>query len=100
MVVPPGVKVPQLMELREVVHALLEYTAKPADVVTVPVEDIVVDVVMAANVVSAKAIPIITNATTAVVIESFRFAMIFPTQKILCVVSLNKRYCVPEQHKY
>ena len=54
MVVPPGVKVPQFMELREVVHALLEYTAKPADVDTVPVEDTAVDVVIAANVVSAK----------------------------------------------
>ena len=32
MVVPPGVKVPQFMELREVVHALLEYTPKFADV--------------------------------------------------------------------
>jgi hypothetical protein len=42
------------MELREVVHALLEYTAKPADVDTVPVEDTAVDVVIAANVVSAK----------------------------------------------
>ena len=65
MVVPPGVKVPQFIELREVVHALLEYTAKPADVVTVPVEDIVVDVVMAAKVISAKAIPIMTNAVIA-----------------------------------
>ena len=39
MVVPPIVKVPQLMELREVVHALSLYTAKFADVDTPPVED-------------------------------------------------------------
>jgi len=81
VVVPPAVKVPQFMELREVVHALLEYTAKPADVVTVPVAGTVVDVVMAANVVSAKAIPIMTNVTTAVVIESFRFAIFISTNK-------------------
>ena len=76
MVVPPIVKVPQFMELREVVHALLEYTPKPADVVTVPVEDNVVDAVIAANVVSAKTIPIMANATTALVIERFRFLII------------------------
>ena len=50
------------MELRGVVHALLEYTPKFADVVTVPVEDTVVDVVMAAKVISDKAIPIMINA--------------------------------------
>jgi hypothetical protein len=33
---------------------------------------------MAANVVSVRAIPIMTNATTAVVIESFRFAVVIP----------------------
>jgi hypothetical protein len=66
------------MELREVVHPLLEYTPKFADVVTVPVEDKVEDVLRAAKVVSVKAIPIITNAATAVVIENLRFAVITP----------------------
>ena len=49
------------MELRGWVHALLEYTPKFADVETAPVEGTVVDVVMAAKVISDKAIPIITN---------------------------------------
>ena len=83
MAVPPGAKLPQLMELREVVHALLEYTPKPADVDTVPVEDKVVDVEMAAKVVSANAVPIITNATTAVVIEIFRFGKLSPCSQVL-----------------
>jgi hypothetical protein len=78
--VPPGVKVPQFTELREVVHALSEYTPKFADVDTVPTEDTDVDVEMAEKVVSAKANPIMTNATTAIVIESFRFAVIPPPQ--------------------
>ena len=51
--------------------------------ITVPVEDKVVDVVMAAKVVSVKAIPIMTNATTAVVIESLRFAVIIPCSKMI-----------------
>ena len=38
MTVPPGVKVPQLTELREVVHALSEYTPMFGDVVIVPEE--------------------------------------------------------------
>jgi hypothetical protein len=67
-----------------VVHALSEYTPKFADVDTVPVEDTVEEVVMAANVVSAKAIPIMTNATTAVVIESFRFAVIISHTNTSC----------------
>ena len=33
---PPGVKVPQIMEVSGVVQALLEYTPKFADVVTMP----------------------------------------------------------------
>ena len=41
MLVLPGVKVPQLMEPKGVVHALSEYTAKFADVETAPVEDTV-----------------------------------------------------------
>jgi len=81
--VPPGVKVPQFMFEQLVVHALSEYTPKFADVDTLPVEDKVEDVVMAANVVSAKAIPFMTNATTAVVIESFRFAVIISHTKYL-----------------
>ena len=80
--VPPGVKVPQLMELMGVVHVLSEYTPKFGDVDTAPVKDTVVDVVMAAKVVSAKASPIMTNATTEVVIESFRFAVIIPYAQI------------------
>ncbi len=64
MAVPPRAKLPQLMVLREVVHPLLEYTAKPADAVTVPVEDRVVDVVMAAIEISDKNIvAVMTNAT-------------------------------------
>jgi hypothetical protein len=56
---------------------------------------------MAAKVVSAKAIPIMTNATTAVVIESFRFAVIIPAySQMPCVVSLNKCYWALEQHRY
>ena len=82
-------KVPQFMGPRGVVHALLEYKPQFADVGTVsledaggdvdtaPLEDTGGDVVMAAKVVSDKANPIITNATTAVVIGivfgSFRF---------------------------
>jgi hypothetical protein len=85
---PPGVKFPQFMELRGVVHALLEYTPKFADVETAPVEDKVEDVEMAAKVVSVRAIPIITNATTAVVIESFRFAVIIsPLKNNVCIKS-------------
>jgi hypothetical protein len=76
MAVPPAVKVPQFIELRGVVHALLEYTPKFADADTVPVEDTVVDVVNVAKVLSDKAIPVIINATTAIVIENFRFAKI------------------------
>jgi len=79
-VVPPEVKVPQGMELREVVHPLLEYTPKFADVDTTPVEDTLVDVVMAAKVLSVKTIPIMINATIAVVIEIFRFAIIISSQ--------------------
>jgi hypothetical protein len=97
--VPPTVKVPQFMELRGMVHALSEYTPKFADVDTAPVEDTVVDVLRAANVVSVKAIPIMTNATTAVVIESFRFAVVIPCS-IACILSLNKHYRVLEQHRY
>jgi hypothetical protein len=73
---PPGVKVPQLMELRGWVHPLSAYTAKFADVDTVPLEAKVVDVVTAEKVVIEKASPIMTNAIIAVIIESFSFAVI------------------------
>ena len=79
--VPPAVKVPQLMELREVVHALLEYTAKPADVDTVPLEVRVADVVMAEKVAIDKAIPIMINPKTAVIIEIFNFAVNYSPRK-------------------
>ena len=83
MAVPPAVKVPQFMELRGMVHALLEYTPKFADADTVPLEDKVADVVMAEKVVIDKDIPIMTNATAAVIIESFSFAVIIPSSNSL-----------------
>jgi hypothetical protein len=56
------VKVPQLTELRGMVQLLSEYAPKFADVDIVPVEDTVVDVVMAEKVISDKASPIMINA--------------------------------------
>ena len=100
MQVRPAVMVPQFMEVRSVVHELSEYKPIFADVDTAPLEDTGGDVVMAAKVVSDKANPIITNATTAVVIGSFRFAVIIPHTNTSYIVSLNKCYCVLEQHKY
>jgi hypothetical protein len=41
---PPGVGLPQFIELREVEHALSEYRPKFADVATIPVEGTFVDV--------------------------------------------------------
>jgi hypothetical protein len=76
VLVPPAVKVPQLMELRGWVHALSEYTPKFAEVNTVPAEAKLVDVLMAEKVVTDKASPIMTNAIIAVIIESLRFAVI------------------------
>ena len=61
--VSPGVKVPQFMELRGMVHALLEYTPKFAEVDTVLAEDTVSDVVTTEKVISVKAIAIMANAT-------------------------------------
>ncbi len=61
--VPPGVKVPQFMKLRRMVHALLEYASKFAEVDTVPVEETVSDVVTTEKVISVKAIAIMANAT-------------------------------------
>jgi hypothetical protein len=69
------------MELREVVHALLEYTPKFAEVDIVPLEDKVADVVMAEKVAIDKAIPIMINPKTAVIIESFSFAVNYPPRK-------------------
>lgn len=77
MTVSPGVKVPQLMELMEVVHALSEYTLKPGDVKTLPAEAKLVDTVMAEKVVD-KASPIMTEVIIAVNILSFGFAAIIP----------------------
>jgi hypothetical protein len=88
------------MVLREVVHPLFEYTPKPADVVTVPLVDKVEDALRAAKVVNVKAIPIMTNATIAVVIESFGFVIMFPNKINPCVLSLNKHYCTLEQRGY
>jgi hypothetical protein len=51
------------MELRGIVHALLEYKPKFAEVDTVPAEDTVWDVVTTEKVISDKAIAIMTNAT-------------------------------------
>ena len=86
MTVPPAVKFPQSIELRGVVHPLSEYTPQFADVdtaplestlgdfVTTPVESTCVWLVRAAKVVTDKASPIITNATTTtVVFDSLRF---------------------------
>lgn len=81
MAVPPAVKVPQFMLLREVVHALSEYTAKFAEVDIVPLEDKVVDVVMAEKVVIDKAITIMINPKIAVIIESFSFAVNYSLRK-------------------
>jgi hypothetical protein len=88
---PPAVKVPQLMELKGVVQALLEYTLKFAEVVTWPLDDKLWDVLMAAKVVSVRAIAIMANAITVAVMESFIFGVFIPC-KIPCVLSLNKYY--------
>jgi len=61
-------------------------------VVTVPFEDTFWDVLMAAKVVSVRAIAITTKAITAVDTESFIFDVFYPSYKITCVSSLNKCY--------
>lgn len=74
MITLPGIKVPQFIELKDVVQALSEYTLKFADVDTVPLEDKVVDVLTEAKELSDKTIAIIAimiNPTTAIVIEGF-----------------------------
>jgi hypothetical protein len=98
VLVPPGVKVPQVMELRGWVHALSEYTPKFAEVDTVPAEAKLVDVVMTEKTVSDKASPITTNAKTAVIIESFRFAVIIPrTNTLLRMQRFNPK---KQKHAY
>ena len=87
MVVPPGDMVPHGMELKGVLHPLSEYTAKFADVDTAPLDDTFLVELMAAKVVSVNAIAIMTNAVTAVVTESFIFAVFFPSQNYLCIKS-------------
>ena len=84
---PPGVKFPQVMELRGVVHALLEYTPKLADVDRAREREPKLADVVAPKVVSVKASPIMTNAATAAVIESLRFAVITLHTQIPCKVS-------------
>jgi hypothetical protein len=63
-------------------------------VVIEPLEDKIEDALRAAKVVNVRAIPIMTNAIIAVVIEILLFPMFIPAQK-LCIVNLNKSYCVP-----
>jgi hypothetical protein len=60
------------------VHPLSEYTPKFADVVIEPLEDKIEDALRAAKVVNVRAIPIMTNAIIAVVIEILRFPMFIP----------------------
>jgi hypothetical protein len=88
---PPAVKVPQSMELREVVQALFEYTPKFADVDTCPVDERLWDVVMAAKVVSVRVIASKTKIITDAVIESFIFGVVDPPY-LPCILSLNKHY--------
>ncbi|MGA3060923.1 MAG: hypothetical protein ABSD92_11205 [Candidatus Bathyarchaeia archaeon] len=54
------------------------HTPKFANDETVPVESSVEEVLRAAKVVNVKATPIITKATIAVIIESFRFGVSIP----------------------
>ena len=75
---PPAVKVPQFMELRGVVQALLEYIPKFAEVVTWPFVCTLCDVLIAANVVSVKDTAMTTKIATDVVIESFIFGVFCP----------------------
>jgi hypothetical protein len=75
---PPAGKVPQFMELRGAVQALLEYTPKFADVVTWPFVCTFCDVLIAANVVRVKASAMATKIATDVVIESFIFGVFCP----------------------
>ena len=88
----PAVKVPQFIELKDCVQPLSEYTPKFADVDTVPLEVKFKFVLRAAKVVNVKATPIITNAATAIDIDSLRFTVFIPPVKQICVLSLNKHY--------
>ena len=69
------------MELSEAVQALSEYTPKSADTFIVPLDGTFCVELMAAKVVSVRAIAIMTNAVTAVVTESFIFAVFYPSVK-------------------
>jgi hypothetical protein len=77
---PPAVKFPQFIVLRGVVQALFEYTSKFADVDTCPLDDRLWDVVMAAKVVTVRAIAIKTKTITDAVIESFIFGVFYPSK--------------------
>ena len=61
----PGVIVPQSMDDLLFVHALSEYTLRFGDTVIAPVEDRFWLAMMAPNVVTVRAIAVITNAITA-----------------------------------
>jgi hypothetical protein len=80
---PPAVKVPQLMELKGVVHALLEYTPKFAEVVTWPLDGTFWDVLIAAKVVSDRVNATMTKDIIDVVMDSFSFGIFYPTQNNL-----------------
>jgi hypothetical protein len=84
---PPMINVPQLIELRGVVQALLEYTPKSADLNTLPLGEGVLDAPAAAKVVSDRATAIITSAITAAVMESFVFGVFFPLESTVCIES-------------
>ena len=75
---PPAVKVPQFIELKEVVQALFENTPRFADVVTCPLDDRLWLVVMAAKVVNVRATAIKTKIITDAVTESFIFGVFCP----------------------
>ena len=73
------------MELKDVVQPLSEYTPKFADADTVPLEGKFKFALRAAKVVTVKATPIRTKATTAIDIESLRFTIFCcPNKSDLC----------------
>jgi hypothetical protein len=78
----PAVKVPKFKELRGVVQALLEYTPRSADLVTLPLGEGVLDALTAAKVVSDRATAVIISAITAVVMWSLVFDVFFPNYRV------------------
>jgi hypothetical protein len=84
---PPAVKVPQFIELRGVVQALLEYKPKFADPVTLPLGEGGLAALTATKVVSDRATAISTSAITAAVMGSFVFGVFFPCNLPLCIES-------------